>query len=68
MHVFYQDQKKRIEAEDHSVDGFNMGMNNGASAGQTINHCHFIPRQTGDMDDPRGGVRHTPPGKGYYQT
>src|SRR5262245_58413342 len=30
-----KDQKKRIEAEDHSVDGFNIGMNNGASAGQT---------------------------------
>ena len=63
-----KDQKKRIEAEDHSVDGFNIGMNNGVSAGQTINHCHIhlVPRRTGDVDDPRGGVRHTLPGKGYY--
>lgn len=63
-----KDQKKRIEAEDHSVDGFNIGMNNGVSAGQTVNHCHvhLIPRRTGDVDDPRGGVRHTLPGKGYY--
>jgi ATP adenylyltransferase len=63
-----KDQKKRIEAEDHSVDGFNIGMNNGVSAGQTINHCHIhlVPRRTGDVDDPRGGVRHTVPRKGYY--
>jgi len=63
-----KDQKNRIEDEDHSVDGFNIGMNNGVSAGQTINHwhMHLIPRRTGDVDDPRGGVRHTLPGKGYY--
>lgn len=62
------EQKKRIEAEDHSVNGFNIGMNNGESAGQTISHCHIhlIPRRSGDVDDPRGGVRHTLPGKGYY--
>jgi ATP adenylyltransferase len=61
-------QKERIEAEDHLVDGFNIGMNNGASAGQTINHCHIhlIPRRSGDVADSRGGVRHTMPGKGYY--
>jgi ATP adenylyltransferase len=43
-------------------------MNNGESAGQTISHCHIhlIPRRSGDVDDPRGGVRHTLPGKGYY--
>ena len=63
-----KNQKKLIETEDHSVDGFNIGMNNGVSAGQTINHCHIhlIPRRTGDVENPRGGVRHTIPGKGYY--
>jgi ATP adenylyltransferase len=63
-----KDQKKRIEADDHLVDGFNIGMNNGVSAGQTIDHCHIhlVPRRTGDVDDPRGGIRHTLPGKGYY--
>ena len=62
-------QKNRIQAEDDSVDGFNIGMNSGASAGQTVDHCHIhlIPRRTGDVDDPRGGIRHTMPGKGYYQ-
>jgi ATP adenylyltransferase len=61
-------QKKQIEAEDHSVNGFNIGVNNGASAGQTVEHCHvhLIPRRSGDVADPRGGVRHTIPGKGYY--
>jgi ATP adenylyltransferase len=61
-------QKAAIEAEDLSVDGFNLGMNNGASAGQTVTHCHIhlIPRRTGDVSDPRGGIRHTIPGKGYY--
>jgi ATP adenylyltransferase len=39
--------------------GFNIGMNCGASAGQTIFHAHIhlIPRRGGDVDDPRGGVR-----------
>lgn len=62
-------QKIAIEAEDRAVDGFNLGINNGASAGQTIGHCHvhLVPRRTGDVADPRGGVRHTIPGKGYYQ-
>jgi hypothetical protein len=57
-----------IEMEDESVDGFNVGMNSGASAGQTVSHCHIhlIPRRAGDVPDPRGGIRHTIPGKGYY--
>ena len=63
-----KDQKQSIETQDRSVDGFNIGINNGASAGQTIFHCHMhlIPRRTGDVENPRGGVRHTMPGKGYY--
>jgi ATP adenylyltransferase len=62
-------QKSRIETEDHTVDGSNIGMNNGTSAGQTINHCHIhlIPRRTGDVENPQGGVRHAIPGKGYYK-
>lgn len=61
-------QKTRIQLEDHSVDGFNIGVNSGASAGQIVDHCHIhlIPRRSGDVPDPRGGVRHTIPGKGYY--
>ena len=45
-----------IESEDESVTGFNIGINNGKSAGQTIFHCHIhlIPRRQGDVDDPKG--------------
>jgi diadenosine tetraphosphate (Ap4A) HIT family hydrolase len=50
-------------------DGFNVGQNCGASAGQTVMypHIHMIPRRTGDMADPRGGVRHVIPEKGNYK-
>ena len=60
--------KEEINNLDSSVNGFNIGMNAGESAGQTIFHCHIhlIPRRTGDVDNPRGGVRHTIPGKGDY--
>ena len=60
--------KKRIQDEDPSVSGFNVGTNSGKSAGQTIFHCHIhlIPRRAGDVEYPRGGVRHVIPGKGSY--
>ena len=53
---------------DDTIKGFNIGMNSGAVAGQTILHCHIhlIPRREGDVDDPRGGVRNVIPGKGLY--
>ena len=40
-------------------DSYNIGINQGTSAGQTVNHLHihFFPRKAGDMDAPRGGVR-----------
>ncbi len=52
----------------HSPDGFNVGFNQGAAAGQTIFHFHLhvIPRFAGDVPDPRGGVRHVIPSKGNY--
>lgn len=50
-------------------DGFNIGQNCGEVAGQTVMypHVHMIPRFTGDMADPRGGVRHVIPEKGNYK-
>jgi len=59
---------KTIIEQSHSPTGYNIGMNCGSSAGQTVFHfhCHVIPRYDGDMDDPRGGVRHSVEGKGYY--
>lgn len=49
-------------------NGYNIGMNCGEVAGQTVMHfhCHVIPRYNGDMKDPAGGVRHCVEGKGYY--
>jgi len=50
------------------ADGFNIGINIGSAAGQTVPHLHVhvIPRRAGDVPDPRGGVRHVIPGKGNY--
>ena len=50
-------------------DAFNLGQNIGEAAGQTVMypHIHLIPRRHGDMDDPRGGVRHVIPEKGNYK-
>jgi diadenosine tetraphosphate (Ap4A) HIT family hydrolase len=52
-------QAKTLIEASHAPDGYNLGMNIGASAGQTIEHAHlhFIPRYSGDVEDPRGGVR-----------
>ena len=60
--------KEQVQHEDSSVVGFNIGMNAGEAAGQTIFHCHMhlIPRRVGDVTEPRGGVRHLIPGKGLY--
>ena len=57
-----------IQTRDASVTGFNIGMNAGVSAGQTVFHCHvhLIPRRDGDVDQPRGGVRGLIPEKRAY--
>ena len=54
-----QTLKSDIVKEDSAVTGFNIGINAGESAGQTVFHCHvhLISRRAGDVDDPRGGVR-----------
>jgi ATP adenylyltransferase len=61
-------QKAAIVERDGAVGGFNIGINAGEVAGQTINHCHvhLIPRRQGDVQNPRGGVRHVIPSKGAY--
>jgi diadenosine tetraphosphate (Ap4A) HIT family hydrolase len=62
------DETIRLLTERFHPDGFNVGFNVGEAAGQTIPHLHVhvIPRHTGDVPDPRGGVRHVIPGKGNY--
>ena len=67
MNVTIELAKSIIEKE-HEPDGYNIGMNCGESAGQTVFHfhCHLIPRYKGDMENPRGGIRHCINGKGNY--
>lgn len=61
-------QCKQILDEEYSPDGYNIGMNCGEYAGQTIFHCHvhLIPRYKGDVAEPRGGVRGVIPAKRSY--
>ena len=59
--------KKMLDRE-YSPDGYNIGVNCGTAAGQTIMHLHIhlIPRYQGDIDNPRGGVRGVIPDKRIY--
>lgn len=60
--------KRLIVRKDPSVTGFNIGINDGTDAGQTVLHCHIhlIPRRKEDVPDPKGGIRPIIPGKGFY--
>ena len=60
--------KEEIMKNDGSVAGFNIGINCGEAAGQTIMHAHIhlIPRRHGDTPNPRGGVRGVIPAKMLY--
>lgn len=59
---------KEIIEKEVTPEGYNIGMNCGEVSGQTVMHfhCHLIPRFKGDVENPRGGVRHCVMGKGYY--
>ncbi len=60
--------RERILGSDPSVMGFNIGVNSGEAAGQTVMHAHIhlIPRRMGDVPDPRGGIRAVVPGRSDY--
>ena len=62
------DAVKTIIEEDNAPDGYNIGMNCGVAAGQSVMHfhSHVIPRYVGDMENPKGGVRYCIPEKGAY--
>lgn len=57
-----------MQKEDPAIQGFNLGINDGRAAGQTIFHVHIhlIPRRSGDVRRPEGGVRGVIPGKSQY--
>jgi diadenosine tetraphosphate (Ap4A) HIT family hydrolase len=59
--------RQRVEAIHHP-SSYNIGINDGPAAGQTVPHLHMhlIPRYKGDLEDPRGGVRWIIPGKAKY--
>lgn len=62
------DAAKAVLDREHRPAGYNLGLNNGGVAGQTVmhTHLHLIPRYTGDTVDPRGGVRWIFPDRAAY--
>lgn len=61
------EERKQLD-EEFKPDGYNIGVNVGQAAGQSILHVHIhlIPRYKGDVENPQGGVRHVIPKKGHY--
>jgi diadenosine tetraphosphate (Ap4A) HIT family hydrolase len=61
-------QVRDLLEEQYWPDGFNIGVNDGRAAGQTIPHAHIhvIPRYAGDVPDPRGGIRWVVPERAKY--
>ena len=66
--TFLDFERDKILRDDNSIDGFNVGINDGQYAGQTIMHfhMHLIPRRKGDVKEPTGGVRGVIPNKQKY--
>jgi len=67
---FILNKVKEFIKTEFNPDGFNIGINVNPVAGQTVEHVHIhiIPRYTGDVINPRGGIRNVIPGKGYYKS
>ncbi len=61
-------EMRKLLLKERQLDAFNIGINDGAAAGQTVMHLHIhlIPRHAGDTPDPRGGVRWIFPHKAKY--
>ena len=62
------DETKALLDREHQPDGYNIGINDGQAAGQTVMHLHMhlVPRYRGDQADPRGGIRGIFPEKAMY--
>ena len=68
INIVLNEQRKEIVKLDSLVTAFNIGINDGKDAGQSIYHLHvhLIPRRQGDVENPRGGVRGVIPAKQKY--
>jgi diadenosine tetraphosphate (Ap4A) HIT family hydrolase len=68
LFALLDEMKSDIEQKDGTVEGFNVGVNDGEAAGQSVPHAHvhLIPRRRGDVGSPRGGVRGVIPRKASY--
>ena len=68
MRALVEEAKTLLDNKFHP-DGYNLGVNVGEMAGQTIEHAHLhlIPRYRGDVEKPRGGVRGVIPAKQQYE-
>ena len=66
--IILNTQKTELKLTDYSITGFNIGMNIGEDAGQTVFHfhIHIIPRRKGDVKNPKGGIRGVMPNKQNY--
>jgi diadenosine tetraphosphate (Ap4A) HIT family hydrolase len=69
LHDLTRIRRKQLLESDKTIQGFNVGVNSGEAAGQTVWHCHIhlIPRRKGDMENPKGGVRGVIPHKMSYE-
>lgn len=68
LHRLLKEVSESLQRSDQTISGFNVGINVDEDAGQTVMHAHvhLIPRRKGDVEHPRGGIRHLIPGKGHY--
>ena len=69
LNEILKSQKNEIQKLDKKINGFNIGVNIGKDAGQSIMHCHIhlIPRRDGDVENPQGGVRSVIPKNQHYK-
>ena len=69
LSIILKNQKEELQNLDKTITGFNVGVNIGKDAGQSIMHCHIhlIPRRKNDTKNPRGGVRGVIPSKQNYK-
>ena len=69
LNQILKEQKEKLKLLDSTISGYNVGVNVGKDAGQSIMHCHIhlIPRREGDVENPQGGVRSVIPLKQHYK-